>query len=525
MPRLPRPRLLLALIAVVSLFGGIAGVVAVSWFDHDATLTDITNGLTLSTRLMETHLRGLQSIAELQVTRIDERIGASPPSRLAGSDTDRAWLAGLLAEIPGALALTIHDSGGAAILTATRHGLTDADGGDTDVVAQALARPGTTVMGAPAAGSRTTRAGIILCRALRDQSGSSRGVASLLIDPDYFAEFYRPLQPPDIGSVFAIFRMDGRLVVRYPMPPDPVPRLDPTKRPFATEFAGRDEGVYRAVSVVDGVERLVSFRRLTDLDVVLASSTTTAMAFRDWTRRTQRNATLFAGTMLLLLGLAAMTSESMRHKGALLRSVEQKAAELATALAEKDVLFQEVHHRVKNNLQVISSLLTMQSLQVVDDSARGTLRDALDRIHSMGLVHQTLYERNLAANVDLGAYFGRLAEGLARSYGNGGVTVEVKADGTLDLERAVPLGMLANEALSNALKHAFADGRTGTVRVSLERRGDEWRFAVQDDGIGMPEASGRGIGVNLMVALAHQLNGSATFSTEGGTVVAVTFPA
>ena len=91
----------------------------------------------------------------------------------------------------------------------------------------------------------------------------------------------------------------------------------------------------------------------------------------------------------------------------------------------------EVHHRVKNNLQVISSLLTMQSLHVTDEKVKETLKDALDRIHSMGLVHQTLYERNLASNVDLATYFGKLAEALANSYssGKGGVTVEVEVEG------------------------------------------------------------------------------------------------
>jgi two-component sensor histidine kinase len=281
--------------------------------------------------------------------------------------------------------------------------------------------------------------------------------------------------------------------------------------------------------VVDGADRLASYRTLPDLDLVVTAGLLVDTVFQGWQVRTQHATALVAVALLFVLGLTAVADESMRHESRLLRSVKQKADELAVALADKDVLFQEVHHRVKNNLQVISSLLTMQSLHVRDDVARNTLKDALDRIHSMGLVHQTLYERNLAANVDLGAYFGRLAEALAGSYGTGkgGVTVQVEATGTLELERAVPLGMLANEALSNALKHAFSDGRNGIVRVSLHGEDGRWKLIVQDDGIGIAAEPGRGIGFGLIRALSRQLGGKVEITAGPlvGTVVTLDFPA
>jgi two-component sensor histidine kinase len=144
----------------------------------------------------------------------------------------------------------------------------------------------------------------------------------------------------------------------------------------------------------------------------------------------------------------------------------------------------------------------------------------------MGLVHQTLYERNLAANVDLGVYFGRLAEALVGSYGSGrgGVTVQVDVAGSLDLDRAVPLGLLATEALSNALKHAFPDGRSGTITISLTHDETQWHFTVRDDGVGMPAQPTKGIGLSLIRALTRQLNGRSAVSKDGGTAVIVTFP-
>ena len=524
MAKLPRPRFLIAAIAAVTLIGGTIGLIATTWADHDATLADWTSDLGLSARLVEAQIRSLHVEANASLLRIDDRLAGRSLASLRDSDSDRQWLDALLAAIPGGFAICIHDDKADMVLSTDRQGIFALNAAGREYMTLALAQPGKTVISAVIVNRTSPLHLIIFSRALVDPSGQVRGVAEVLFKGDSFTDFYRPLQASDQGSIFAILRTDGALVARHPMPEGPLPRLDSTKPPF-TEFAKGSEGAYRAVSVVDGVERLIAFRRLPELDLVVTAGMTMDMAFHDWATRTQRNATLFAAGMLLL-ALTVVTGESLRHETSLLRSVEQKAEELATALSEKDVLFQEVHHRVKNNLQVISSLLTMQSLHVVDDTARATLKDALDRIHSMGLVHQTLYERNLASNVDLGVYFGRLAEALVGSYGSGrgAVTVHVDVVGTLDLDRAVPLGMLANEALSNALKHAFPDGRSGTITIALTRDDSQWHFTVRDDGIGMPGHPSKGIGLSLIRALTRQLSGRSAISRDGGTVVIVTFP-
>jgi len=519
MVALPRPRIVLAIVAVLILLGGGGGLVALSWLDREATLAEANDRLRLLSRLSESHLHALHQNGREMAARIGEHyLHAPDPTAL------RPWLAELIDAAAYVEAVEIRAPDGTPLFaTDTAVPLSDEEQGDIDA---ALRQPGEAVIGVLSAAARPGERIIVLNRAFAETRGHRRGVVRLLISPKYFSDLYRDLNLPP-GAVFAVLRRDGTLVSRNPALPNII-RIDPGSHPFP-RFAEAPAGLYRAASVLDGEERLVSYRTLGDLDLVVTAGLPVDRVFLGWRTRTQNSTALGAVALLFLLGLTAVADESMRHESRLLRSIKQKADELAAALADKDVLFQEVHHRVKNNLQVISSLLTMQSLHVRDEVARNTLKDALDRIHSMGLVHQTLYERNLAANVDLGSYFGRLAEALAGSYGTGkgGVTVEVEASGNLELERAVPLGMLTNEALSNALKHAFADGRHGTVRVSLHCSNGQWCLVIEDDGCGIADEPGRGIGLGLIRALARQLGGSVaiTAGNGAGTRVTVDFPA
>lgn len=523
--RLPRPRLLLGLITAIAVLGGMAGLSTLTWFDHQATLADWSSNLRLSARLVESHARAAHNAAHANLGMIIDHVATRPLATLKESRPEREWLDSVLANLPYGVAIAIHDERGDPVLATDRMGLFAANAAHRDYFALPLARPDRTVMSAVVSGRGDQGRVIIFSRAIQDRAGRSLGVAEIAVKTDYFIDFYRDMQP-EPGSIFLVSRLDGGLVARYPMPDATFTRFDTTKPPF-TRFAQAPSGVYRSPSVVDGIERLVAYRNLPDLEMVVTSGMPTDTVFREWGVRTKRNVLLFVGAMALLLILAAITSESLRHETRLLTTGERRTRDLTNALAEKDVLFQEVHHRVKNNLQVISSLLTMQSLHVTDEKVKATLKDALDRIHSMGLVHQTLYERNLASNVDLGTYFGKLAEALANSYSTtpGGVTVEVEVEGTLDLERAVPLGMLANEVLSNALKHAFSDGRRGTIWVTLVREAGEWHFTVRDNGVGMPDKPGRGIGIGLIRALSRQLGGRSHIFVDEGTVVSVTFPA
>ena len=159
-----------------------------------------------------------------------------------------------------------------------------------------------------------------------------------------------------------------------------------------------------------------------------------------------------------------IAKEELRKLNAELESrVTERTVELTHALADKDVLFQEVHHRVRNNLQVIQSILNLKARQIAYPEARESYVEAADQIRAIGLVHDLLYSQKRHADIDMGVYLRALVEALTASHGRGKeIAVAVEAhDATLDIAKATPVGLIANEVLVNALKHAFGDRPAG----------------------------------------------------------------
>jgi PAS domain S-box-containing protein len=189
---------------------------------------------------------------------------------------------------------------------------------------------------------------------------------------------------------------------------------------------------------------------------------------------------------------------------------------LAASLDEKGALLKEVHHRVKNNLQVIISLLRLEAGRSGQPASKAALAEMQGRIQSMALLHETLYRSDDLAEVDLAVYLTRLAEQLFRAAApRGRVRLDLQlGSARINLEQAIPCGLLVNELLSNCLKHAFPDDRRGVVTLALHAVGDgpEVVLAVSDDGVGLPvdlEARRAGsLGLQLVVDLARQLRGA-----------------
>ncbi len=227
--------------------------------------------------------------------------------------------------------------------------------------------------------------------------------------------------------------------------------------------------------------------------------------------------------------------EALRQaNGELEARVEQRTDDLRTALAEKDVLLKEVHHRVKNNLQVVAALLHLRAKQSADPAGREAFAETLRRIKAMSLVHEALYGGGDTSGIDFAAYLRTLAAATASSFGMAGqVAVEVApSPGRVDLNTAVPLGLAAAEAIANAFKHGFPEGRRGTVRIAFAApaEGAEGELTVRDDGVGLAQPkmpNRRGAGLSLAQALARQIGGRITVSKDGGggTVWRLTFAA
>jgi PAS domain S-box-containing protein len=201
---------------------------------------------------------------------------------------------------------------------------------------------------------------------------------------------------------------------------------------------------------------------------------------------------------------------------------------LERALAEKEILLKEIHHRVKNNMAVISSLLSLHERGIADPTAREVFQAMRGRIKTMSLVHEQLYRSGDFKHIDLGAYFGQVARMLVQSQDDASGRIKVVreiSNVTLDLERAIPCGLILTELVSNALKHAFPEGREGTVRISLSERGaGEVELAVEDDGIGYDAAATSGFGLHMVGLLVQQINGTIDHDVDAGRRVVVRFP-
>lgn len=208
-------------------------------------------------------------------------------------------------------------------------------------------------------------------------------------------------------------------------------------------------------------------------------------------------------------------------------------AQLEASLHEKEVLLKEIHHRVKNNLQVICSLLSLQSDELQDPYTRQQFEDSQHRIRSMALVHETLYQTMDLARIDFAHYVRTLTTQLIGAYDTlaGRVTLTTQLDEILlEIDQAIPCGLLLNELVTNCLKHAFPDGRAGEIHIELHADAHaQVTLRVSDTGIGLPQAvdfhNPRSLGLQLITTLTEQLEGAITVKRGGGTTIEVIFPA
>ncbi len=226
--------------------------------------------------------------------------------------------------------------------------------------------------------------------------------------------------------------------------------------------------------------------------------------------------------------------ELASQEGDVSRLVEQATERkriLETTVDEKDLLVRELHHRVKGNLQTISSLLNMQIRRTDDATARSSLLESRGRIAAMALLHEKLYQTGDPTRTGMAAYLESLVRDASQSWGTGSVRIELSADDLVfDADRAVTCGLLVHELISNALRHAYRDGDEGLVRVELDTdpSGGTVRLTVRDDGSGLPDEvdpdDPDSLGLTLVRALVDQMDGTLEWERDGGTTWRVTFP-
>jgi len=212
---------------------------------------------------------------------------------------------------------------------------------------------------------------------------------------------------------------------------------------------------------------------------------------------------------------------------------EKRRAEerLKASLQEKEVMLREIHHRVKNNLQIMGSLLRLQSESISDPGALAAFEESRQRIRSMALVHEELYHSQNLAQVDMAHYLHKLASYLHSAYCSGSpYQIRVEAETVhLSVEKAIPCGLIVSELVSNAMKYAFEGRPGGTIQIQLQARGEQVLLRVADNGVGLPAGlrieNSETLGLQLVSILSNQLEGELCLEDSPGTALSLLFPA
>ena len=213
-------------------------------------------------------------------------------------------------------------------------------------------------------------------------------------------------------------------------------------------------------------------------------------------------------------------------------SDRKRAEQQQASLQEKEALLKEIHHRVKNNLQIVYSLLRLQQRRTLDRQAADILLDSQNRIKSIALVHEKLYRSDNLAEIDFAQYISSLAASLLSSYRTSSthIVLKTKIDSiSLDIDRAIPCGLILNELISNSLKYAFPDNCAGQIQVELRAASEDLvQLTVSDNGVGIPPqfdlSQTESLGLQLVQDFVNQLEGTVSIERQQGTIVEISFP-
>ncbi|MCF2148186.1 PAS domain S-box protein [Desmonostoc muscorum LEGE 12446] len=249
--------------------------------------------------------------------------------------------------------------------------------------------------------------------------------------------------------------------------------------------------------------------------------------FREW----EENQLDLLDQVTVQLAIAIQQSSIFEQAQTELVQRQKIEVKLRSALAEKEVLLKEVHHRVKNNLQIVSSLLQLQSHTLTDPEVIKVLRESQNRIESISLIHKNLYTSANIGQIDVGDYIHNLAASLLISYQifPGRISLETDIDSvSLNVDQAIACGLVINELISNSLKHAFPNQQAGIIRIALRNLDNSIEMTIQDNGIGLPDnldwRNTASLGLSLVYDLVtEQLEGDITLERNHGTVFKIQF--
>jgi two-component system, sensor histidine kinase PdtaS len=487
-----------AVIFVIALFAVLASVLAWSLYQsYQAAILRINERVTTSSQIVATNAGWIDALAWQALRRIDDRLG---PEVRTGAATGVEDIKDAVYGLPGQVQAYVVNPDGMTLYS-TDPQLKPIDIRDREYFS-ALAE-GASEYISPLLVSRLNGEQIFVFSRRLQRGGKFAGAAMVSFSADMLSSIWELLDLGP-GSTVSIMRADGQLVARYPKPPGPI---DLSQYILFTDYLKKsDQGVYEAISPADGARRIVSYRRVPGTDLVVQASAGFEENMREFWRNLYFTVSFAAATAIGLAVGAAWIASLLKRDAVRSRALER-------ALDQNQMLMREIHHRVKNNLQIIQSLIRLQPLP------DGVKNGLFDRLSAMSSVHEHIYRYDRFSEISADALIPGVIDPLIRAY-RPDVTVDYDLDACpVSNDQATSLALLVGEVTTNALKYAFADGEAGKLEVRLKALdGGRARLEIDDNGPGFsPDASPSGMGTRLIVASVQQLSGQHHYEIDNGT--------
>jgi two-component sensor histidine kinase len=547
--RAPRPGAarLIFLLTVLFLALFFALIAYSAWHDRELEMSDARRSASDLTKLLSEHLSRLLETADLvlmQTQLMAQRVDWDNPAddgrfqaHLAETRLQLPYIANIL--VAGA------DGGVRSEAVATRRASV---AGRTFFLAHQSAES-LLFIGDAARDPDSGESNFVLSRRQTASDGTFGGVIAIEVRSDYFNQLFHDLDT-DHKAVIEFVSPDLSLLLREPPLTDAQLRSARKNPIFGTMIQASRTGLALYASGYDPEPRMQAYREAGGYPVYVNVGISPRAVLDQWQARVLPQFAILAIAWLAFTAISWVAYQRAcsedRFRSALwhatrdleakvrqrTESLEQTVDKLRQTVSEKETLFQELNHRVKNNLQLISSLLSLQAGKIRDPQARQGLEVSLDRVHSISLVHDLLYRRADITYVDVPTYLKALIARITTAYlAEGRIECTVDADPlSLLPDQCIRLALIVNEVVTNAVKHAFPDGRKGNITVTFRRTEGALKLSVTDDGIGMAghgsgSDDGARLGMTIVELLAKYLGGS-TQQVSGafGTIVTVSFP-
>jgi two-component system, LuxR family, sensor kinase FixL len=487
--------------------------VAMTEYDHSLQRAETTSENTA--RLLEEHALRTFDASLMLLDRLSERVEEVGLTRIGASEMEWRKIRAMAPDLPQIASLWVQDRQGNGVLGTVEYPMPQTNTADRSYF-QAHRAGADIVIGETIRGRTTGLLSFTASRRLTGPDGSFAGVVLAAMPASYFADLYGTLDVGQNGTI-GIIREDGKVIVRHPWRDEYLGGSYISSVLFQNYLKHASTGSYRSVSPLDGVERIVAYRKLAAYPLVVYATASIDDALAHWWSQLWWTGALASFSLVLIWGLTGFALNGLRKQ-------ELTQIGLRQAVADRDLLFAETHHRIKNNFQTIESLLRLMAGRRSEET-RQDLNQVRERLHAMSSVHETLYRSGEISRVDFATYLKEICAKLAAAHDIEARGIALQVDTApvfLDLKTAMPLGLIATELVSNALKHAFPNGRTGTIRVDVDNR----RLVVRDDGVGTASGTdeGGGFGLQITRALVTQIGAQMDVDSSDGRTVVVSLP-